>query len=130
MRRTLKELALAIGGVGLGIGLFLVASGHVYSERFIGLLSFETWGYPLPWLSLGGEVYVPPTSLGLGLSVDGWVTWSAFYMDLAFWAALPTAALELSSHFALPYVMQALRLRREKRRTTATSAYGLFETLK
>jgi hypothetical protein len=111
------EVALAVGGIGLGIVLFIVASGHIDSLRitnFLGL-PYESYGYPLPWLFQVGDISQPPTAIAFGLSVNGTVGWSAFYEDLAFWLVLPIAALELSGHVAVPYFMRMLKLRREKR---------------
>jgi hypothetical protein len=116
MRNAVREFALGIGGIGLGIVLFVVASGHVYafggpSFRF---LPYESWGYPLPWLFQAGSLYRAPTVLAFGLSVDGGVAWSAFYEDLAFWLALPIAIIELSMH-GVPYVMRVLKVEPQSR---------------
>jgi hypothetical protein len=121
MRRTPKELALAIGGVGLGTTLFIIASSHVYFQE----MSYMSWGYPLPW-HFAGDL-IPPSSFPIpGLNL-GAVAWGAFYEDLLFWLALPVATIEISAH-SVPYIMRVLKLRREKRKTTVTSAFGFVET--
>lgn len=122
MRKMLKEFALGIGGVGLGLILFAAATNQFATFAF----TIQYWGYPLPWLYrfepdfIGYPPYVTTTS----------VAWGAFFEDLAFWLSIPIVAIELSAHVGVPYIMRVLKLRREKRRTTATSAYGFFETPK
>jgi len=121
MRRTPKELALVIGGVGLGTTLFIIASGHVYFQEVF----YMSWGYPLPW-HYAGDLVIPNAFPIPGLNL-GYVIWSAFYEDLLFWLALPVATVEISAH-SVPYIMRVLKLRQEKQRTTVTSAFGFVKT--
>jgi hypothetical protein len=129
MRRMLREFALAIGGVGLGIVLFMIASSHAYDQGAGWAIDFNvSWGYPLAWHYINTfGAYLHPTTFPIpGLNL-GAVIWSAFYTDLLFWLALPIAATELSAHVAIPYLVRTLKLRREKLRTTV-AAFGFVET--
>ena len=120
MRRMLKELAFAAVAVGIGVILFTIESGRGGIQGF----TLQSWGYPLPW-----HFRAEPDFIGFGPDVNTeWIVWGAFFEDLAFWLALPIAAMELSAHVAAPYVMRVLKLRREERRTKVTSAFGFVET--
>jgi hypothetical protein len=121
MRRVLREFALAIGGIGVGTVLFIIASSHVYfNEAF-----YISWGYPWPWHFAGDTVMATPFPFGFDV---GAVAWSAFYLDLAFWLALPIAAIQFSARIAVPYVIRFLKIRREKRGVASASVYGFLES--
>ena len=120
MRRSLKEFVLAIGAVGLGVILFAVASSHVYARGWLS----ESWGYPLPWHEVGDLVIATPLPFGIQA---GEVVLLNLLADLAVSFAIPIATVELSAHVAIPYFERALKIRREKRRTTATAAFGFVE---
>lgn len=120
MRRMLKESALGVAGVAIGLILFAAATNQFATFAF----TVQYWGYPLPWL-----YRFEPDFIGYGPDVTTiTVAWGALFEDLALWLSVPIVVIELSAHVGFPYITRVLELRREKRRTTSTTTTGFYET--
>jgi hypothetical protein len=120
MHKVVKGLVEIGAGVSIGIALFLAASlpSNPSAEA-------PGWGYPFVWHVMGTGLKVPGSFLGVYLGVVNSV---ALAIDLVFWMILSMAAVELSSHLAIPYVRRRLKIHRSKRSTATTLPTNLIQT--
>jgi hypothetical protein len=127
MPKVLKELAMALGGVALGVALLLLTSSHLnyYHPTMDGTIA--GWGYPLTWHYIGlGTIFKGPTVLGVYFV--GEPNWLAFCEDLAFWLALAMTAMELSFRFAAPYLWRELKIHSSRKSGAAFSTTHPIQT--
>jgi len=112
MPKMLREVALIVAGVALGLGLLYLSSLVQYTPN--GFAGATATGLPSFWTI---------NSTGFGPIL---VNWYAVANDLVFWLAISLTTVELSSHVALPYLSRELKIHLAKKSTAPTHNANLI----